>query len=126
MKYHRDVLTTRRLVAGSTVLLLLFAAAAPALAACTGWLASARDRHTCCARLGDLASEATVTDCCAMAEQSSGLGDRETPVPVPMRPGLAAALFLVPSPDSHASLPDRVPVQAASPPKYVLLGSFLI
>lgn len=127
MKYHRDVLSVRRVVAGLSVLLLMFAAAAPAVAACAGWSMGPGDRHACCAHLGELASEGSVTDCCAQSEQSSGPVDRENQLSDSVRPVAPATnVPLLPSREAGASLVDRVPVQAASPPKYILLGSFLI
>ncbi len=117
----------RRVVAGLSVLLIVFGAAAPAIAACAGWSMAPGDRHACCAHLGELASEGSVTDCCAQSEQSSGSVDRETQLSDSVRPvAPVTSVLLVPSPETGASLVDSVAVQAASPPKYVLLGSFLI
>jgi hypothetical protein len=121
------VLSVRRLLAGFTVFLLVFAAAAPAVAACAGWSISPRDRHACCAHLGELASGVSVTDCCAGSEHSSGPVDRDNQFSDSVRPVVPVmSVLLVPSPEAGASLVDRVPVQAPSPPKYILLGSFLI
>jgi len=120
------VLSVRRVVAGFCVLLLTFAAAAPAVAACAGWSMAPGDRHACCARLGELASTGSVTDCCAGAEQSNGLGDREHQLPSSIRPCFVSAWPPAPPPDASAPLVDHASVQPASPPKYILLGAFLI
>ncbi|MBI3047361.1 MAG: hypothetical protein HYY76_03530 [Acidobacteria bacterium] len=126
------MLTFRWLAAGCTVVLLVATAAAPALAACAGWSSSTADRHACCAHLGSLAAEATVTNCCAMAEQSNGPADRGTslsPIAKIARPVPSASsiVVLASSPGARPVFPlDRFLTQQASPPKYVLLASFLI
>lgn len=121
------MLSIRRLVAGSTVLLLVFAAAAPAVAACAGWSMAPGDRHACCAHLGDLASGRSMTDCCAASEQSNAPADRDGQGLSVVRPAAPpAGVLLVPPPHARAWLDDRGPRQAVSPPKYLLLASFLI
>jgi hypothetical protein len=119
----------RRLAAGVTGLLLVIGAAGPALAACAGWSASALDRHACCAHLGTLASEGSVTDCCALAEQSSGPAVRDGQISPPLRPPTVLAIT-VPLIHSYrapaACVVDRMPVEVSSPPRYVLLASLLI
>lgn len=121
------MLSLRRLVAGSTVLLLVFAAAAPAVAACAGWSMAPGDRHTCCAHLGDLASGESVTDCCAASEQSNAPADRDSQGPSVAHPAPPpAGVLLVPPPQTRVRPDDRWPLQAVSPPKYLLLASFLI
>lgn len=121
------MLSIRRLAAGSTVLLLVFAAAAPAVAACAGWSMAPGDRHTCCAHLGDLASGESVTDCCAASEQSNAPADRDSQGLSVVRPAAPpAGVLLVPPPQTRLWPDDRWPLQAVSPPKYLLLASFLI
>jgi len=121
------VVIQRRLVAGFVGLVLMYAAAAPAVAGCAGWSSARTDRHACCGHLGDLASEASVTDCCAAEEQSNGPADRDAQASPQTHPVAPTAAFLIdPSPALQTFAIERAPVEAASPPKYVLLGSFLI
>lgn len=130
MRYHKAVLSVRRIVAALGVLLIVVGAAAPAIAACAGWSIAPGDRHACacCADLGELASTASITQCCAASEQSSGPVDRENQLQDSVRP--VDALAYVPvgsSPEAGMVRPgDRIPLHAVSSPKYILLGSFLI
>jgi len=68
-----------------------------------------------------------VTDCCAASEQSTVPADREHQVSsVIAPPALVARIPILPSAELHARSATGVPVEVVSPPKYVLLGSFLI
>lgn len=102
------MLTLRmRSVAGLVVLLLVAPAAGPAFAACAGWSASAADRHACCAGRGDLASEASITNCCAASEQSNGGAP-------PERQAALSLLGADVSPVADWFLPSRTPVLTIS------------
>ncbi|MBI2185690.1 MAG: hypothetical protein HYU37_01045 [Acidobacteria bacterium] len=120
------MLKRRRLVAAFSAALIVLAASAPAVAACAGWSISSGDRHACCAHLGELASEAGVTTCCAGGEQSNAPRDRDYQITLPMGPVSVTGALSGVSSESAAPVLDRVPVGSASPPKYILLASFLI
>jgi hypothetical protein len=71
-------LLTSRTTASRTVALLVVAIlVGPAITECVG-LASAGGRHACCANLGGMASEPTLTPCCSRSEQSNDAAPPET------------------------------------------------
>jgi len=120
---------TRRLVASLTVLLSIAAAGGPAFAECAGWSTAAADRHACCAHRGELASSVTVTDCCAMSEQSNGAATTETQLPqAPMKllPVNAASLPATTSWHADTFVPACAARQPALVPIYLLQVSLLI
>lgn len=97
-------------VAGLLVLLLVAAAAGPAFAACAGWSASAADRHACCAGRGDLASEASITNCCAASEQSNDVAPPESQAALSLLKLLGTDVSPVPD----LFLPSHTPVLTVS------------
>ena len=58
-------------------LLVIGVLVAPAITECVG-LVSAGGRHACCANLGGMASETTLTPCCGRSEQSNDAAPPET------------------------------------------------
>lgn len=97
-------------VARLFAVVLVGALAGPAATECAGWSASAADRHACCAGRGELASEASITDCCAMSEQSSEVAPPESQVARPRLELLGAAF----SPVADWVLPSRTLVLTVS------------
>jgi hypothetical protein len=70
-------LTSRTIASRAVALLVVAVLVGPAITECVGW-ASAYGRHACCANLGGLASETTLTPCCGRSEQSNDAAPPET------------------------------------------------
>jgi hypothetical protein len=98
-------------VARLVAIVLVGALAAPAITECAGWSALAADRHACCAGRGDLASEASVTNCCANSEQSNDVAPPESQAARPLFKHLLGADV---SPVADLFLPSRTPLLTVS------------
>lgn len=85
---------------------------------------SAADRHACCAHVGELASEASVTDCCAMSEQSNSEATPENQLP-PAPVKLLRADFSSAA-DAFQSLHTGAPISASATHRPVLVPLYLL
>ena len=109
-------------------LLVIGVLVTPAITECVG-LVSAGGRHACCANLGGMASETTLTPCCGRSEQSNDATPPETQTTRPVLTLLGP--HFVPASDAFVArtpipLDTFVPRRAAVVPLYLQQASLLI